>query len=98
MRSYRNTLFRPCNYLQLWDHDPLIQKILSLLPRGMLVENGLISSQWLSKEIAYPHKTPTTYKRLWALLTLELWYRLFVHHPVQTHPPEGTVIQMLVTQ
>ena len=62
--------------------------ILRLLLNGVLVESGYISKRWM--RWATSIKTPSIRirRQLWSIICLEVWYRIFIFHPMQSVIPE----------
>lgn len=81
-------------FLTPWIDHPSIFKIFQLLSQGTLVEAGYISRRWLQKLLA-PKKRRYHFQHLFALLSLEVWMRLYTLRPVTTEPPECTLEELL---
>ncbi|MCB1119539.1 MAG: asparagine synthetase B [Chlamydiia bacterium] len=79
------------HFLDRWLHDEAIFAVFSKLKEGFLVDTGLISSEWLELEL----DNPTSFTHLFSLLVLEIWYRLFIHFPPSSTPPEEPLIEFL---
>lgn len=86
------------------NHSPLtllpsqeLINLLDLLPNGGLVENGLLLKSWVSERIKSFKQAPKAneYRLLWGILSLELWYRLYIIQPISSSPPEFTVKDLL---
>ncbi|MBT3394364.1 MAG: hypothetical protein HN411_04555 [Waddliaceae bacterium] len=67
--------------------DPALHEIFSMLIEGTVVESGYISKRWLKKRVAKAKKGKGSFLQLWAVLSLEVWMRLFVNTP----KPHGVV-------
>ena len=65
-----------------WCALPQFRELFTLLEKGLLVEEGLISAKWLRSFLRYPHLAETTFRQFWAILILEIWFRLFIHQPI----------------
>ncbi len=64
------------------------------LRKGVLVEMGLVSSSWIKKAL----KEPKPYlKVLYALLILEIWFRLFIDRPLLEANKELTLQELYPT-
>jgi len=70
------------DFLNSWSDQPQLQEVFKLLPRGQLVETGIISGRWLTKQVNHIGKTPESFRHLWSILVLEIWYRLFISRPI----------------
>lgn len=69
-------------YLSDWCHSPYFRELFSLLPDGTLARQELISSKWIRNQLGYPHLVPRTFKKLWSILILEIWFRLYITEPI----------------
>lgn len=65
-----------------WSNHPRLRKIFSNLTRGRLVEEGLISQKWIQEQCAPIELTDMGFRELWAILVLEIWFRLFINRPI----------------
>lgn len=83
------------NFLQPWAEYTELSHLFKLLQHGALVESGLISGKWLSAQLATPATRRASFRYLWSLLSLEVWYQLFINRPILSHPPEITIRQLL---
>jgi asparagine synthase (glutamine-hydrolysing) len=83
-------------FLRSWLIDPEMRDIFLLLKRGTLVEAGLISNRWLQRQIDQLQTSPYAFKYLWAILVLEIWFRLFINRSIQSTPPNLSVKQLLI--
>lgn len=81
--------------LQSWIEVSDLAKIFQMLPKGTLVEQGFISEKWLKKQIATPASRAASFKYLWSILTLEIWFRLFINKPIQSNPPQISIRELL---
>lgn len=82
-------------FLRNWLIAPEIYELFLLLRRGTLVETGLISSRWLQSQIEQLQTSRYAFKYLWAILILEIWFRLYINRPIQSSPPDLSVKQLL---
>jgi asparagine synthase (glutamine-hydrolysing) len=83
------------DFLQSWVEDSNLGKIFQMLPKGRLTENGIISEQWLQREAASTTLCSNSFRYLWALLILEIWFRLFINRRIDTTPPTLSVEELL---
>lgn len=82
-------------FLKSWADESEIKTAFMLLPFGALAEAGLVSEKWLKEKTATPEMRAQHFPLLWAILTLEVWYRLFITKPVTTSPPNINVLDLL---
>lgn len=82
-------------FLRDWADEYPIRKVFSLLPKGSLVRNGIISRQWLQKILNRPLDQENSFTTLWAILSLEVWYRLYIERPVSSQPADVSVESLL---
>ncbi len=72
---------------------PEIQSMFPFLLKGMLCETGIIQVKWLKKTLEQKyHNDIPTLKKLWGLLCLEIWFRLFIHAPLKQQAP-NTILE-----
>ena len=81
------------DFLVPWLHDAAIRRALDYLQSGTLVESGWLNRRWIKNALA--GKTGASFGQLWSLLSLELWFRVFVNAPISTTPPDATLIEFL---
>lgn len=81
--------------IRSWVADPQVVEAFSLLQQGTLINIGLLSPAWLKREIADCAWRPDCFKHLWALLTLEVWYRLFIGRTPPNTAPHTSVLDLL---
>lgn len=81
--------------IRSWAMDPQVIEAFSLLQQGTLIDIGLLSPAWLKREIATCAWHPDSFKHLWALLTLEVWYRLFIGRTPPNTAPQMSVVDLL---
>jgi asparagine synthase (glutamine-hydrolysing) len=67
------------NFLKSWLEYTELPTIFPLLQKGVLVEAGIISPAWLENNIATLDKQRAAFPYLWAVLALEVWYRLYIN-------------------
>lgn len=83
------------DFLKPWMEDPQVAQVFQLLSKGMLIENNLISPSWLSYQLQNPTNHPQTFKTLFGLLILEIWFRLYINRPISQTPPDISVTELL---
>lgn len=80
--------------LHTWLRDAALERAFHYLLTGTLVEAGWISRRWLEQALAGSSKQ-LNFRQAWALLQLEIWFRLFINGPLPTEPPESPLIPYL---
>jgi asparagine synthase (glutamine-hydrolysing) len=83
-------------FLRKWLESSSMRDIFQMLQNGTLVEMGLISRHWLQSHIAALGYNPDSFRYLWAILSLEVWFRLFINNPIQTSFSDISVKQLLI--
>lgn len=83
------------HFLEEWTENSELHELFQMLPKGTLVETGLISRKWLNAQLATPAKRRESFRYLWSLLSLEIWFHLYINHPVQSKPPDISVRELL---
>ena len=83
------------NFLSSWIEKTQLPEIFHLLARGTLVETGMISRPWLLSQIATPQKRAKAFPYLWAILSLEIWFRLYINAPMTSEPPTISLKDLL---
>lgn len=91
---HRQKHARP-NFLSSWSQKSDLRKIFEKLKRGVLIESGLISEAWLHEQLATPQRQEEMFQYLWAILALEVWFRLFIYRPISSKPPDVTLLELL---
>ena len=85
-------------FLKPWARHPEIYDTFAALAHGTLVGNGIISRAWINQLLGqYQKRLPCTnpFRCLWAALSLELWFRLYIDNPATTSPPTVSVEELL---
>lgn len=83
------------DFLKSWTHRSDIGELFKLLPKGTLVENGLISESWLNVHLETAQSREDSFRYLWAILMLEIWFRLFINRPIEKAPPDISPQELL---
>lgn len=83
------------NFLQSWVNVSELSDLFKMLTRGTLVETGLISEGWLKQQLETPEKQEEGFHHLWALLMLEIWFKLFINRQTSTSCPDVSVKELL---
>ena len=82
-------------FLSNWAEFQDVLDLFQLLRRGTLVETGLISEEWLHKQLSSQPKMPLFFSQMFAILSLEVWFRLFLNRPISSTPPNVTLQELL---
>jgi asparagine synthase (glutamine-hydrolysing) len=82
-------------FLKRWMESDQIMSLFMLLPKGTLVDNGLISKNWLIDQINLVGSSNYAYRYLWSVLQLEIWFRLFINRPIDPIPPQISAFELL---
>lgn len=83
------------HFLETWADSPVLTEAFHLLVNGTCVDTGLISKKWLLRQLDTPSSKRHAFRYLWAVLILEIWYRLFVSSPISFEPPDISLIELL---
>jgi asparagine synthase (glutamine-hydrolysing) len=82
-------------FLKRWLTEGVVKDAFFKLPNGSLVGAGLISKQWIFDCLDNLLTDPDAYRHLWAILSLEIWYRLYIDRPIPKTAPHISVIELL---
>ncbi len=83
-------------FLSGWAQSKEIMDIFRLLSKGTLLETGFVSGKWLDERLETPETIQDSFRELYTILSLEVWFRLFINKPPGTHPPETTLKELLL--
>ncbi|SCA59022.1 Uncharacterized protein AB751O23_BZ_00050 [Chlamydiales bacterium SCGC AB-751-O23] len=83
------------NFLDNYVDQPFIQKIAKTLENGVLVESGLIHPHYLKRYVLNLPITRLSFNRLFSILCLEIWYRLFIVNRVDSPNLNKSLIDFL---
>ncbi|MFZ0565205.1 MAG: asparagine synthase-related protein [Chlamydiales bacterium] len=70
------------SFAEIWKDKLEFRPIFVELTRGRLVEEEFISKKWIRHKLSYPFLTTKTFEQLWAILVLEVWFRLYINRPM----------------
>ncbi len=85
----------PKNFLNSWVKEAGLKEVFQCLNRGALVESGIIDENWILTVTDTVENCEKYFQNLWALLALEVWFRLFINFPVEPKCPEITLMELL---
>lgn len=83
------------HFLKQWIENEQLRNLYKKLSTGTLVDNGLISSKWINNQIESLRTDHSGFRRLWSVLQLEIWFRLFINRPIKSAPPDLSVFELL---
>lgn len=78
-----------------WIEQSELKEAFLKLSKGALVDAGIISEKWLREKVEDPKQRSENFSLLWSVLALEIWYRLFICHPIGVDPPNIKVMDLL---
>lgn len=82
-------------FLSDWmDHDE-IANLFYLLRRGTVIETGIISREWLEEQLSSREQMKLHFAELFAILSLEVWFRLFINRAITPSAPSLPLDQLL---
>lgn len=83
------------HFLASWLDEPSFLAMLRWLEDGILAESGLIIPKKLHNLVAHSKRNEKPFQQLWSILTLEIWFRLFINSPVSSLPQTTSVRSFL---
>jgi len=78
--------------LDNWVQNPELEEVYQFLFNGTLCESGIISEKGLRDTFQRRNLNSKTFEKLWSILILEVWFKLFINRPVYTYPEKGSLI------
>jgi asparagine synthase (glutamine-hydrolysing) len=81
--------------LSSWIENQEVAEVFMLLQHGTLVETGLISPEWLSSCLENSETMTESFQMLFAVMTLEVWFRLFMNRQPGAMAPEISLKELL---
>lgn len=82
-------------FLQPWARDPNIVQAFDLLQTGHLVGSGILSKTWLERQLSSEERRSQAFHELWSLLSLEVWFRIFISKPISRSAPDIPLLTLL---
>lgn len=82
-------------FLNDWIRHPDHRNIFTALLNGALVETGIVSQTWMKKAYTSFDSSPKIAYQFFAILQLEIWFRLFIHAPIRDTPDLVTTEEFL---
>lgn len=83
------------DFLKPWVEESGLAQLFEILPKGTLVEQGIISETWLREHVSTPQKRRDSFRLLWGILILEIWVQLYINRPIQFAPPDISVHELI---
>ncbi|MEM1282550.1 MAG: asparagine synthase C-terminal domain-containing protein, partial [Chlamydiota bacterium] len=83
-------------FLSNWIEKSSFGHICKQLELGTLVETGIISREWLKVALETPESRVNSFRYLWAIFILEVWFQLFINRPITPEMPETPVNKLLI--
>lgn len=77
-----------------WLQDKMLNRYFLSLEKGLLVEGGFITSQFIRNRAQ--HKDIASFKILYALLVLEVWMHLFIDKPLKSDSGKISIEELLL--
>lgn len=77
-----------------WLEDKMLNRYFLSLEKGLLVEGGFITSQFIRNRSEY--KDIASFKILYALLILEVWMHLFIDKPLKHNSGKISIEELLL--
>lgn len=78
-----------------WLQEPQVMEVFQLLSRGALVDSGWISGPWIRSALSRRQLSAETFRKLWGILILEIWFRLYIYEPISFTPPDLPLLEFL---
>lgn len=82
-------------FLADWMDNDDIANLFYLLRRGTVVETGIISREWLEEQLETREQMKQNFAQLFAILSLEVWFRLFINRAITPSAPTLPLDQLL---
>ncbi len=73
---------RTDSFMETWRTNSQFRHLFGLLAEGRLVDEGFISGRWIRQQLGYPYLTAEMFHQLWAIMILEVWFRLYIDRPI----------------
>lgn len=83
------------HFISTWITGSGLSEIFPMLVHGTLVDTGIISGEWIKTATASLEEQTKSFRYLWAILILEIWFRLYINRPIENQPPKTTLKELL---
>ncbi|MCH9632578.1 MAG: putative asparagine synthetase [glutamine-hydrolyzing] [Chlamydiae bacterium] len=80
-------------FLSNWMNHPKLRSIFQMLTKGVLVESNIIDGKNLQKLLDEKNWKTHQFERVWSILVLEIWFRLFVNNPIYSYPEKDQSLE-----
>lgn len=81
--------------LSSWVENPEVAAVFQLLESGTLVDTGLISASWIASKLQSTEAMTQAFPQLFAIMTLEVWFRLFMNKQPGSVAPDISLKELL---
>ncbi len=92
-------LYRPKrtrkDFLKQWVETGHLSRYFEMLPKGTLVEAGIVSEKWLKEQLKSVEQQQKSFRQLWSIFVLELWFRMYINNPMTSKAPEISIEELL---
>jgi asparagine synthase (glutamine-hydrolysing) len=86
---------RRTDFLKDWTENSDLHILFKELERGTLAEVGIVDDQWIREAVKTPKNRNENFHYLWSILTLEVWFKLFINQPISPEAPNISVRDLL---
>lgn len=83
------------DFLSSWVEESGVGDLFQKMTHGPLVHFNLISQSWLKTQLSTPAHRHASFRQLWGLLMLDIWFRLFITGPIRATPPDVTIRELM---
>jgi asparagine synthase (glutamine-hydrolysing) len=83
------------NFLVNWIENSELHLLFEALPKGTLVEVGIVDEGWITEAVKTAESRKENFRVLWSILSLEVWFKLYINHPITPDPPYVSVRDLL---
>lgn len=82
------------DFLNSWVEISGTSELFKKLPKGSLVELGIIDPDWIKGIISTRHLQRQYFPQLWGILMLEIWFRLYINSSFRNPLHETTIEEL----
>ena len=83
------------NFLANWIENSELHVLFEALATGTLVEVGIVDEEWITEAVKTPESRRENFRVLWSILSLEVWFILYINNPITSDPPDISVRDLL---
>ena len=84
------------SFLNDWVNRSELKELFPLLKNGTLVNTGLISKKWVEQMCEREETMESSFRFLFSVLILEIWFRIYINKPLTCTPPKQSVRDLLL--